>query len=79
MKEKMSIHDKAIRLLEGGIVEVDSHSVKLGRNDRLFNPCCECEMDSLCHRNNEICAVCEECDIITGKNNFLELVVNHRP
>ncbi len=74
MEKTMSIHDKAIRLIEGGIVEVDGHAVKLVNRDYIFDPCFCCEMDCLCHNGNEMCSVCQECDEITGNNCFLRLV-----
>lgn len=74
MKEKMDVHDKAIRLIEGGIVELDGLAVKLGGRTFHFDPCFDCEMDCLCHKGNEMCSVCEECDIITGLHCFLKLV-----
>lgn len=70
MKKKENIHDKAIRLVEGGIVEVDGLSVKLHREPYIFDPCFCCDMDSLCHKGSEMCSVCEECDRIT-KNDCL--------
>lgn len=74
MKQKLSVHDKAIRLLEGGIVEVDGHAVKAGGGEYLFDPCYVCEMDCLCHKGSEMCSVCEECDLISGNDWFLCLV-----
>lgn len=70
-KKKQSLHDKAIRLVEGGVVEVDGHSVKMGHQSFIFDPCFVCEMDSLCHKGNEFCNLCEECDYITGEDCFL--------
>ena len=74
MKMKDSVHEKAIRLVEGGIVDVDGHSVQLVKYPYIVDPCYCCEMDSLCHIGNEICAVCEECDAITKWDCFLILV-----
>lgn len=74
-KMKMSVHDKAIRLIEGGIVEVDGHCVRLHRDKYIFDPCFVCEMDCLCHKGTEMCSVCEECDSITREDCFLALVI----
>lgn len=74
MKEKMSIHDKAIRLIEGGIVDLDGHAVKFGGRGLVFRPCYQCEMDCLCHDGTEMAAVCAECDSILGHDCFLNLV-----
>lgn len=71
---KKSVHDKAIRLVEGGVVEVDGHCVALGYENYIFDPCFVCEMDSLCHKDNTICDLCMECDSITKKNCFLVLM-----
>lgn len=70
-KMKVNIHEKAIRLVEGGIVNVDGHCVKLGKAPYIFDPCFVCEMDCLCHSGNEMCAVCEECDSITKMDCYL--------
>lgn len=73
---KNSIHEKAIRLVEGGIVDVDGHSVQLVKDPDIFNPCYCCEMDSICHSGTEMCSVCEECDNITQMSCFLVLIIN---
>ena len=70
-KKKQSLNDKAIRLVEGGIVEVNGHDVKLGQNTYIFDPCYCCEMDCLCHKGNEMANICEECDSLTGNDCFL--------
>lgn len=74
MEKRMSIHDKAIRLIEGGIVDVDGHAVELGWSTYFINPCIHCDMGSLCHVGTEMCAVCEECDRIKGYDCYLNLV-----
>lgn len=74
MKMKQSIHEKAIRLVEGGIVEVDGHCVKLVKLPDIFDPCYCCEMDCLCYSGNEMCYVCEECDAISQMDCFLTLI-----
>lgn len=74
---KNSIHEKAIRLIEGGIVDVDGHRVKLVKDTSILDPCLFCEMDSICHSGIEICAVCEECDNITQLSCFLVLIENY--
>lgn len=67
----MSVHEKAIRLIEGDIVEVGGISVLLHREPYIFDPCLCCDMDYLCHKGNEMCSVCEECDRITKNDCFL--------
>ena len=73
---KQSIHEKAIRLLEGGIVDVDGHSVSLVVIPDMFDTCNLCEMDCLCHIGSEMCAVCLECVEISKKNCMLKLVTS---
>lgn len=69
-----SLHSKAIRLLEGGVVSVQGLSVKVVVDNYLFDPCFVCEMDSLCHYGTDIHLLCRECDIISRKDCFLVLV-----
>ena len=76
MKDKQSIHEKAIRLLEGGIVEVDGHSVRLVNVPDMPYTCNSCEMDSICHNETEMCDVCIKCVEISKKNCILELVTS---
>lgn len=68
------VHEKAIRLVEGGIVEVDGHSVRLKHRRIYCNPCYDCEMDCLCHKGNDICNLCEECDSILNEDCWLVLM-----
>ena len=71
------IHEKAIRLIEGGVVEVDSHFVRIKQSSCEWDICGLCEMDSICHEGTEMCHVCRECDEITDKHCWLELVTKH--
>lgn len=68
------VHKKAIRLIEGGIVEVSGLCVRMGRAPFELDACDCCEMDCLCHKGNSICDLCEECDSITRDNCYLILV-----
>ena len=74
MEKKLSVHEKAIRLVEGGIVNVDGHSVKLVNVPDMFDTCNSCEMDCLCHIGTDMYYVCIECVGISKKNCILELV-----
>lgn len=76
MKDKQSIHEKAIRLIEGGIVNVDGHSVKLVNVPDMLYTCNSCEMDCICHNETEMCDVCIECVKISKKNCMLKLVTS---
>lgn len=76
MKKKESIHEKAIRLLEGGVVDVGGHSVRVKKTPNYFDACYYCEMDCLCHSGTEMELVCKECDSITQRNCILVLVTS---
>lgn len=69
-----SLHDKAIRLLEGGIVSVQGLSVKVVAEKWICDPCFVCEMDSICHFGSDMCNLCHECDMISRKDCYLVLV-----
>ena len=71
MKMKDSVHEKAIRLVEGGIVDINGHSVMLVKYPYIFDPCFCCDMGRFCHYGNEMCLVCEECDSISDMDCFL--------
>lgn len=71
MKE---VHEKAIRLVEGGIVEVSGLCVRMSRAPFEMDACDGCDMDCLCHKGDPICDLCEECNSITRDNCFLILV-----
>lgn len=74
----MTVHDKAIRLLEGGVVEIEANWFRLRRlpDDKFVYPCLECKLDSICKQ--EHVEVCEECDAITGGKCCLRLVSNEQ-
>lgn len=62
--EKMhSDHDKAIRLLEGGLVEIDGRVFSIDEAGPEANPCFNCRAHSICSQN--IMNVCLEADMIT--------------
>ena len=68
------IHEKAIRLIEGGVVEVDGLSVRAINIGSEYE-CCEiCDMDCLCLIDTEMLKVCEQCDWISAGNYYLKLV-----
>lgn len=64
------IHDKAIRLLEGGIVEIDGRFVKAYKVEGVDNPCELCNMDSACNLN--VVTLCAECETISRKRYLLK-------
>lgn len=74
MTKENKVHELAIRLVEGGIVDVDGLCVSLRHEPYIFDPCFVCELDCICHKGNMICDVCEECDAITREDCFLVLM-----
>lgn len=67
------IHNKAIRLAEGGVVEVDGHEVFAKKSPWNWDPCFDCKMDCLCHYDTDMCSVCMELDRIRGCSHILVL------
>lgn len=64
-----SLHDSAIRLIEGGIVECDGQCVKAVKVLDPDDPCLECTMDSACTLN--LMELCAEVDQISGVGHCL--------
>lgn len=73
MDSDKTIHDKAIRLLEGGIVEIDSDWFRLRRLPDYYEDiaCNECNLDSIC--KTEHADVCAECESIIHRKCCLRL------
>lgn len=69
-QNEMSVHDKAIRLLKGGIVSCSGHSVRAINVIFTDNPCMLCEMDSAC--NMDMVDLCAECDGISHTKHILK-------
>lgn len=74
----MTVHDKAIRLLEGGVVEIEGNWFRLIRFPENYDgiPCYECNLDSICREEHE--DVCAECDAISGRICCLRLAQTGR-
>lgn len=68
---KKGLHDKAIRLIEGGLVEVDGLVVRAVKVPSFFDACNECEMDCLC--KGDIADLCCEIEWINESHYFLKL------
>lgn len=68
------VHEKTIRLIEGGIVSVSGLCVRAKQILWGSDPCYVCDMDCLCHKGNPICDLCEECFSITNEYYYLILV-----
>lgn len=69
----MTVHDKAIRLLEGGVVNIEGNWFGLRRlsDDYDDSPCIACNLDSICKKEHS--DICNECDAISGTKCFLQL------
>ena len=69
----MTVHDKAIRLLEGGVVEINGNWFRLLQyeTDVEVDACNECTLDSICRM--EHVDVCAECESISKRNCCLRL------
>lgn len=64
-KKLKSLHERAIRLVEGGIVHVDGHAVRAIKAPIDELPCNVCDMDCLCHVDDDtempfLCGVVDE-------------------
>lgn len=70
MKES-DLHKKAVRLAEGGFVEIDNLVIRAIRISDYFTPCDACEMDCLC--KGDIADVCDELEALTGRKFYLDL------
>lgn len=71
-----SVHDKAVRLVEGGHVEVDGLTVRAIKVPIHYSPCAICEMDSLCYKSevSEMAYVCKEVDYYRKGRYYLKFV-----
>ena len=76
--KKTTEHNKAIRLLEGGIVEIEANWFRVKRfpDDYDGIPCEECELDSICRLEHTY--VCAECEAISNKRCCLQLASESR-
>lgn len=70
-EKKQSDHDKAIRLLEGGLVEIDGLLFSIDDAGIEDDACNSCQLDSICSVN--ISNVCLEADLITRTHHRMIL------
>ena len=68
--KEMSLHDKAIRLLEGGVVACNGHVVRAIEVVGDDIACHYCEMDLACY--DEMVDLCTECDKISHTRHLLK-------
>ena len=66
----MSIHEKALRLIEGGVVACNGHAVRAIEVVGDDIACNYCDMDSAC--NMEMTDLCAECDMISHTRHLLK-------
>lgn len=69
-KNELTLHDKAVRLCEGGVVECESHFVRAVKLPNYAEACENCEMDSACRYY--MSRLCFECDVYEGKTHILK-------
>lgn len=69
-KNELSLHDKAVRLCEGGIVECEGHFVRAVKLPCNVEACENCDMDSACRYY--MSRLCYECDEYEGKTHILK-------
>lgn len=68
MKKRLSYHDDAVRLCEGGFIEFGGLIIGAKEVEE-EESCFECAMDSIC--NFEMTELCAECDELTRKRHIL--------
>lgn len=69
-KNELTLHDKAVRLCEGGVVECEGHFVRAVRLPSGVESCENCDMDSACRYY--MSRLCYECDLYEGENHILK-------
>lgn len=65
----MTLHEMAVRLCEGGVIEYGGHFIKAKNVSDLDNPCQVCQMDCVCDMN--MVDLCAECDTYTRTKHYL--------
>ncbi len=71
-RRRLTLHEKAIQLCEGGIVEINGLCLRASTIKEGFNSCQDCCMGSAC--DEDISKLCAECDQYNHKNHILEIV-----
>ena len=70
-KKVTTLHEMAVRLCEGGAVQINGLVVKAKKYNRYSDPCSICDMDCLCH--GIMADLCSECDSYDGYKHLLYL------
>lgn len=74
--KRMSLHDMAVRLCEGGVVEYNSLFLKATTVPDEEIACDVCRMDCLCHGNMiDLCSACDDYD----RRKHLLYLANEKP
>lgn len=73
---ELSLHDKAVRLCEGGVVECDGHFVRAIKIPLEIEACMNCDMDSACL--GEMANLCCECDEYEGITHILKFAYKQK-
>ena len=68
----MTLHEKAISLIKGGIAEIEGYFVEMHHEPYIFDACFKCDLNSVCHQRGNIAKLCEECDFITNEDCYLK-------
>lgn len=73
-KYDKEVHQKAVRLREGGTVEINGNyfSAEPLPSDFDDSPCYDCNVDCMCR--GEVCDVCNELDLWSGTKYRLHLI-----
>lgn len=69
--KQVTLHEKAVRLCEGGVVEFEGLSVRAVRYEGDDLPCIDCKLDSSC--SMKMSFLCSECDDYEGCQHILVL------
>lgn len=69
------IHEKAVRLVEGGHVWFQGHVIGARMVYEDTDPCFVCAMDSICRM--QMTELCGECEAISKKRYFLYLCASN--
>ena len=70
----MTLHDMAVRLAEGGIVDFGGFALKAKEVGREVNPCILCSMDSVC--TIDLVDLCAEVDGYTRSSHIIMFANN---
>jgi len=67
--KNMSLHDMAVRLAEGGIVDFGGYTIKAKDVGQEENPCYLCSIDSVC--TMDLVDLCAEVDGYTRSKHII--------